>query len=109
MKNAILAAADVIRNLERAHFHFEVSAPCHELHPRLAPDPDNSTAASVRIYLPDHPANGFQPATAVRILLAPGDTIPNIQALNLYSRSSPNFVPAAPALQRVLDRWPLDS
>ena len=98
MKNAILAAADVIRNLERAHFHFEVSAPCHELHPRLAPDPDNSTAASVRIYLPDHPANGFQPATAIRILLAADDTLPNVQALNLYSRSSPNSAAAQHAL-----------
>ncbi|MCY3745628.1 MAG: hypothetical protein OXH05_05300, partial [Acidobacteria bacterium] len=73
MKNAILAAADVIRNLERAHFHFEVSAPCRALHPLFAPDPDNCTAASIRIRLPDHPANAFQPSTAVLILLAPAD------------------------------------
>ena len=90
MKNAILAAADVIRNLERAHFHFEVSAPCRDLHPLLAPDSVTCAAACIRIYLPDHPANGFQPSTAIRILLAPDDTVPNVQALNLFSGRSPN-------------------
>ena len=94
MKNAILAAAHVIRNLERAHFHFEVSAPCHALHPLFAPDPDNCTAASIRIRLPDHPANAFQPSTAVLILLAPDDTVPNVQVLNLLSRKSPNSAAA---------------
>lgn len=104
MKNAILAAADIIRALERAHLQFEVSTPSRELHPLLAPDPDCPTGTTIRIHLPDHPANGFQPSTAVRIELGPDDTVPTVQALNLYSRSSPNSAAAQHSLSLFQNR-----
>ena len=89
MKAAILLAADIIRKLDQARLHFEVSTLDQTVHPLLAPDPDNPSLPTFRIYVSDHEANFFQPCTAVSILVRPGVELPTVRVLNHYSHRSP--------------------
>ena len=88
MKDTILAAADIIRRLDRAGLHFEVTTLEAAVHPLLAPSPGCRTQTTIRIHLPDHEANYFQPRTAVTVTLAAGETVPTVRAANLHAGSS---------------------
>lgn len=88
MKDTILAAADIIQRLDRAGLHFEVTTLETAVHPLLAASPDCRTRTKIRIHLPDHEANFFQPKTAVTLTLDAGETVPAVRAANLHAGSS---------------------
>ena len=89
MKHAVLTAARIIRNLEQARFHFEVTIHPPYDDPLLPPRKTPQPPTSIRIHVPDHPTNFFQPLTCIDIDIDPSIDIPVVHVRNLYPFRSP--------------------